>query len=176
MDDAESPPIEAALSDGTRVLVRAFRASDRSMLEEAWFDLSPQTIVQRFQRAVTHLTDAELAHLVDSVDQVNHLAWGAMDAEREPPRGLGIARCIRMADDPAQAELAIVVIDAVQGLGLGTLLTRSLARAAHAQGIERLVGYVQSDNTPAIRMIEACGGRVARKGWGTIEVHVPTDV
>lgn len=173
MDDAPQP-FEATLGDGTRVLVRPFRPEDRPLLEEAWFELSPQTIVQRFQRAVTHLTDVELTYLVDSVDQVDHLAWGAMDADREPPRGLGIARCIRMADDPTKAELAIVVIDAVQGQGLGQLLTRALARAARAAGIETFVGYVQAENMPAIRMVEGCGGRVVRMGWGTIEVHVPT--
>ena len=52
----------------------------------------------------------------------------------DPERIAGVARCVRVAPGAGTAEFAIVVGDPLQGLGLGTALTRALGEAAARGG------------------------------------------
>ena len=67
---------------------------------------------------------------------------------------VAVARYVRLNADPATAEAAIVVADALQGLGLGTLLAQRLAGAARIHGIERFTAEMLGDNRPARRLME----------------------
>jgi RimJ/RimL family protein N-acetyltransferase len=67
---------------------------------------------------------------------------------------------VRLAEDPAAAELAIVVGDPYQGEGLGRELLGRLADAALARGIVRLKATVLADNVPVHRLL---GGGVTRE-------------
>ena len=49
--------------------------------------------------------------------------------------------------------MAIVVADAMQGRGLGSLLAEHLAAEAAANGIERFSADILSDNVPAQRLM-----------------------
>ena len=51
---------------------------------------------------------------------------------------MGVARFIRLADEPEVAEVAVTVIDAWQRRGLGTLLLEHLTDQARSQGITPL--------------------------------------
>jgi GNAT superfamily N-acetyltransferase len=134
------------LRDSTPVTVRLLRAADRQLLREGFERLSPTSRYRRFFRAKTELTDAELNYLT-CVDGEDHLAVGAIrelaTGEIEP---LGIARFVRLADEPNIAEAAIAVIDPMQGKGLGKLLLHRLAQAALERSIERFRCIVLAEN------------------------------
>ncbi len=51
---------------------------------------------------------------------------------------MGLGRFVREADDPTTAEAAVVVLDALQKRGLGTLLFAVLALRAEAVGVQTL--------------------------------------
>jgi RimJ/RimL family protein N-acetyltransferase len=67
---------------------------------------------------------------------------------------------VRLPDKPETAEFAIVVDDALQGRGLGTLLARELAGAARTVGIRRFAATMLSDNDAIRRLM------------GTISTHL----
>ena len=70
-------------------------------------------------------------------------------------RLIAVARCVRT--DPETAEMAIVVGDPWQGLGLGRALSAQLAQAARAVGIKRISGTMLADNRPALRLMKGFG-------------------
>jgi RimJ/RimL family protein N-acetyltransferase len=149
------------LPDGTQILLRPIEAADKSRLTAAHGRLSDETIRRRYLAAKPRVTSSELAYLTE-VDGHNHLALAAFLAD-DPETLAGIARCVRLAGTPETAEFAIVVGDAFQGRGLGTLLARELATAARAAGIRRFAATMLSDNL-AVRRVMA-----------TISAHLELD-
>src|SRR4051794_28181492 len=112
------------LRDGSEAIVRPVDPNDRDLVASGFEHLSDQSRYQRFFRVVDNLTDDELDFFTD-VDHDAHEAIGALSADGRT--GLGIARYIRLAPDSPKAEVAIVVVDAAQGRGLGHVLMEDLA-------------------------------------------------
>jgi RimJ/RimL family protein N-acetyltransferase len=149
------------LPDGTRIILRPIEPGDKARLSLALARLSRETIRKRFFAAKPRFTTGELRYLTE-VDGHRHLALVALLAD-DPETIVGVARCVRLPDDPDTAEFAIVVGDAFQGRGLGTLLARELARAARAAGIRRFAATMLGDNDTVRRLM------------GTISTHLELD-
>ena len=163
------------LKDGTRVLVRPIRPEDKKLLQRGVAQLSEVSRYRRFMRAVTELSESQLEYLTE-IDYVNHMAWGALDLSGPKPRGAGVARYVRTEEDPTKAEVAVTVLDAYQGRGLGTLLLGVLARTAAANGIHAFIAYVLHENAPMMRIFFDLGGRAESDGDVLrVEVPVPED-
>ncbi len=54
---------------------------------------------------------------------------------------------------PHVADLALLVVDAFQGVGVGRTLLARLASAALARGVDTFRGMVLVDNTPMLRLL-----------------------
>lgn len=143
------------LEDGTRVHVREVRPSDRPTLERGFQRLSETSRLFRFLGPRGPLTEEELRYLTD-VDGVDHFALGAVTRDREGVEsGVAIARFVRLADDPATADLAITVLDEYQGRGVGTFLLGRLIAAARSRGIHAFCCDVHPENEPAKRLVRS---------------------
>ncbi len=149
------------LPDGTKILLRPIEAADKDRLSVALGRLSEETIRRRFLAAKPRFSTSELRYFTE-LDGRNHLALAAFPAE-DPETIVGVARCVRLRDAPETAEFAIVVGDALQGRGLGTLLARELATAARAAGIRRFAATMLGDNIAIRRLM------------GTISAHLELD-
>jgi GNAT superfamily N-acetyltransferase len=145
---------DTALADGTTVRLRLIRADDKERLRAGFEKLSPASRYRRFFAAKHTLSEAELRYLTE-LDGETHLAIGAarIDEDDGEGDGLGVARFIRLADEPAIAEAAIAVLDEAQGKGLGTLLFLRLVAAAAERGVERFRCEVLGDNAAAVEML-----------------------
>jgi len=150
------------LPDGTRVLLRPIEPGDKTRLSAALGRLSRETIRRRFFAAKPRFSASELRYLTE-VDGHHHIALVALPAG-DPDRIVAVARCVRLPTAsarglvtaslaPATAEFAIVVGDAFQGRGLGTLLARELAAAARAAGIRRFAATTLGDNDAVRRLM-----------------------
>jgi GNAT superfamily N-acetyltransferase len=156
MDDDEH-----VLSDGRRVTVRPIRPDDAGALRAAFDRLSPETRYRRFLSGMSKLSDAQLRYLTN-VDGENHVAlvaiWQTPDLKEE--RGVGVARFIRLPNDPTVAETAIVVADEMRRCGLGRILLTELSRIAWQKGVRKFCGEVQRSNEPMRHILEIIGARV----------------
>jgi RimJ/RimL family protein N-acetyltransferase len=76
-------------------------------------------------------------------------------------RIIGVARYVRLNEDPGAAEFAILVGDAYQGRGIGTALADELTDRAQAAGLERFTALVLHDNVAAQALIARIGDRFA---------------
>ncbi|MEA2437737.1 MAG: hypothetical protein QOF65_2293, partial [Thermoleophilaceae bacterium] len=133
------------LKNGTEITIRDIRADDKDLLAAGYARLSERSRLRRFLGPKPRLTASDLRYLTE-VDGLNHYAIVAM-------RGrdiVGVARWVRLVDDPDEAEAAIVVGDSLQGNGLGKILARRLADAARERGVRRMRASIMSDNPPAL--------------------------
>jgi RimJ/RimL family protein N-acetyltransferase len=139
------------LSDGTRVLIRPIQAEDKARLEVGLARLSAETIHRRFLAAKPRFSRSELRYLTE-IDGYDHIALVAVLFD-DPETLIAVARCVRLPDRPATAEMAIVVGDRFQGLGLGTLMARRLSAAARSVGIRHFAGTMLPENEPVRRLM-----------------------
>lgn len=167
---------EHTLGDGRRVVLRHVRPSDAPELRAAFERLSPASRYRRFFGGLTHLTDATLQYLteVDGHDHVAIVATGeSPDLKRE--LGLGVARFVRLGDEPTVAEAAVTVVDDVQRIGLGRLLATTLAQAATERGIHTFRAEVLADNEPMRAMMTEIGAVEGPADAGVIRYDISLD-
>jgi RimJ/RimL family protein N-acetyltransferase len=161
------------LRDGTDGVVVPLLRANREALRREYAHLSSETQFHRFLAAVPELSETMLDHLVDEVDEVDHVAVVLLGL---PPDGtevpMGLARMIRYPDDPTAADLGVTVADEWQGRGVATALLEVLVRNRPA-GVERIVTVVSVDNPASIAMLRRLGEvKVTPTGVGTLEVVV----
>ncbi|MEO7327115.1 MAG: hypothetical protein ABI193_00960, partial [Minicystis sp.] len=116
--DHASPAIDASfreqhqLADGTTVTLRLIGEDDGPALRQAFARLSPISRYRRFLSDTRELTD-DMVHYLTAIDGQDHLAVVAttdsLDLKSEV--GLGVARFIRLKDEPEVAEAAVTVLD-----------------------------------------------------------------
>lgn len=146
------------LRDGTEVVIRSIRPDDGPALQSAHARLSARTRYLRFLAAKPHLNSDETSYLVD-VDGRDHVAMVATPAD-DPERIVAVARFVRLPEDPAFAEFAIVVGDELQRAGLGVALMRRLIDAAITRGITHFRATVLAENVGIRRLLGELPGRV----------------
>lgn len=164
------------LRDGTHVVLRHIRPADAAELQRAFDRLSPESRYRRFFGGVPHLTDASLRYLTE-VDGRDHVAIVATTDGHasEADIGLGVARFVRLADEPTVAEAAVTVVDDSQRKGLGRLLATKLAQAARERGIHTFRADVLSDNEPMRAIMSEVGALERETGAGVVTYDVPLD-
>ena len=146
------------LEGGERVLIRPIEPGDKERLVNGLRQLSEESIRKRFLAAKPRFSRSELRYLTE-IDGVNHIALVAV-LERDPDQLVAVARCVRFADRPDTAEMAIVVGDPWQGRGLGRELAQRLADAARAAGIRRFAATMLGDNEAARRLMRTFSRRL----------------
>jgi len=137
------------LPDGTLVRTRPLRPEDREKLRNGFARLSPQSKYRRFFSVPLTLSEASLTYLT-TTDGQNHVAIGAENGEEgaDTSYGIGIARFVRLPEDPEVAEAAVAVIDEMQHRGIGRLLLRELIKRAREVGVTTFVCHVLPENDP----------------------------
>ena len=96
-----------------------------------------------------------------------------LDEDHPELPGVAVGRWVRTAEDPTVAEWAIIVADAYQGRGIGTLLLAVLEIAAATQGLRTLRCLVLAENDRFIRTLAAYGGKVSHESDGVMRVDLP---
>jgi GNAT superfamily N-acetyltransferase len=168
----ESHATIVPLNDGTRMLVRPIVPEDKDLLVEGFARLSPESRFRRFLGYMDKLRPPLLRYLTE-IDYVDHFAWVGLDADKNS--GVGVARYVRMRDDPTAAEAAIVVVDEYQHRGAGTILLQLLGASALANGITHFVGEALAENQPIRELLVNIGARLYEAGGGEVgfEVDLP---
>jgi len=150
-------PETRTLEDGERVLFRPVEPGDKELVQAGFVALSRESRYRRFSMPKAELTPAELAFYTE-MDGVRHfaVAAGRIDENDQPIEGIGIARYVSVPDAEATAEIAIVVIDRYQNLGIGTRLLELLLIEGKRNGVRHMVAHVQRANRTAMLLVEKC--------------------
>jgi len=172
MSEAASFSTTELLRDGRQVEIRALCPADRPELLEAATRTSDRSLYRRFFGVRRTFSEAEVAAFVN-IDFVNEVALLAVTREdgREVVAGGGRYIVVQ----PGTAELAFMVVDEFQGLGLASALLRHLTALARAAGLREFLAEVLSDNTAMLRVFERSGLRMERRrenGVLHISLHI----
>jgi|SRR5437016_12323761 len=162
----------AALRDGGRLEIRALRPNDRAALLAAAGRVAAPSLYRRFLGVKRGFTEREVAFF-SNVDFVHHVALVAVIEEGGREEIVGGGRYIVV--QPGQAELAFMVIDQYQGLGIGAALMSNLATIARSAGIRELIAEVLADNAQMLSVFKKSGFPLTTKRESGV-LHVTLQV
>lgn len=161
------------LADGTRVLLRLVQPQDADILVEAFQRLSDESRYIRFFGVKSSLPAREVEYLTH-IDGQNHFALGATLVRDGQTEGAGVARFIRLRDDPEAAEPAITVLDHLQGKGLGRILLERLIAAARERNVRRFRFEVLPQNARMLDLVhDVAPAAVEKYDASSVRVDVP---
>ncbi len=131
------------LRNGATVTMRPIRPDDKDRLQQFHARLSLDTIVMRYFRVAPVLHEGDARRLT-RLDYDNRMALVATVGAGEDERIIAVVRYERVT--ATEGELAFVVEDAWQGLGISTKLLARLLNYARSRGFETMMAVTMSTN------------------------------
>ena len=164
-DSNPTPP-----APGTALEIRPIEPEDKAALAAAVDQSSSEAVFRRFLNLHGRLTAAELRYLTE-VDHRDHEALLAVDPGTS--NSVGVARYVRDHERRDSAEIAVAVLEAWQGRGVGKALLHRLADRARDEGIAQFTAIMLSENR-AMRQLFATLGtpRLLSFEAGAVELVV----
>lgn len=169
---------QVLLSDGTPARLRALVSGDRQLLEQMYAALSPASRYGRFLSTPPRLTEPILDYLINTVDQVDHVALVLLAPAGGPDEhAVGVGRIARYPDDPTTADVSLAVADAWQGRGAGSVLAKALLKY-RPTGVTRLVSMIAAGNAASFAVMSELGTATRRPVEGgafEVTIALPAD-
>jgi GNAT superfamily N-acetyltransferase len=158
-------PIRDAAVPG--LVLRPLAPGETATVQRVFDGMSDRSRRLRFLAPVPRLSRDTLDRLAD-VDHDRHGCWVA-ELAGEP---VGLGRYVRLADRPGVAEIALEVVDAEQGRGIGRVLRDAVAAAAADVGVTELLWVMDGTNTAIRALSVPLGGHFAVE-YGVLEGTTP---
>jgi GNAT superfamily N-acetyltransferase len=158
------------LRDGSRVRIRQGHHTDCDLLVRGFERLGRESRYRRFLTPMRDLGEKTVRYMTE-LDHHDHEAMIALDEQGQ--EGIGDAFYVRDAERPDTAEVAVTVVDAWQGRGLGTLLLESICARARDEGIRTFTALMLARNGAMMHLFERLGlVRIVDRAAGTVEIEV----
>ncbi len=134
---------------------------------------SPAPALRSPRRREIVLTDGARVQLrpIEAGDD-ERFALVAIDPST-PDRMIGMADYLRDPVAPAVAEMSVVVADAWQWRGLGTILVAAVAEVAAQNGVRAFLVEVPAANRPVVSILRRFGAEISPgAGDGVLDAHM----
>lgn len=148
---------DAALRDGTRILVRPVRPEDEPLYGPFLATVTQNDLRLRFFAPVKEFGHSFIARFTQ-IDYARAMAFIAI--EESSGKMLGVVRLHADADYDS-GEYAVLVRSDLQGRGLGYLLMQMIIEYARAEGLKTIEGQVLSENNAMLAMCRELGFAIA---------------
>jgi RimJ/RimL family protein N-acetyltransferase len=157
-NDIANYSVTDRLRDGRQVTIRAIRPDDKGAMADALREVSPESLYRRTFSAKRDLSDDDLRRLTE-VDFENVVALVVVMNEEDQDRIVGGGRYVRTGISGAamKAEVAFLIDDAHQGLGIGSRMFKHLVAIAHASGVTQFEAEVLPSNEGMLRLFLRSG-------------------
>lgn len=165
-------PFTINLENSRSALIREVGPQDKELLKVGFEQLSKRSRYFRFLGAHPTLSAREVESFTAKSDGT-HVAVGALLVGHGDTSPAGIARYVRLETNHHKAEFAVTVVDAHQGLGLGSLLLGVLAKCAVLNGIGEFVSIVHAENHVMSGLVDQLGGDCKRVGKAEVQFSFP---
>jgi len=141
--------------DGSELQVRPVKAVDEEMLSDMFYDLSDQTIINRFFSMLKSMPHRKLQQLC-CIDYLNEMSLVAIAGSPPKQKIVGLGS-YHLNPATQRAEIAFLVADAWQGRGIGTYLMQMLVKIAKSRNIKGFTAEVLRDNVAMIALMHKSG-------------------
>lgn len=164
-------PIPVLFKDETELLLRPVLPGDSEQSNHPSVQFSTETLYRRFMS--TRAPSAALMEYLFQVDYIDHFVWVLVDGADGPV--VADVRFVRDADDSSAAEIAFIVADDYQGLGIGNFLMAALSISAKVGGVRRFTARLLADNLRMRAILDKFGAEYERDEPGVVltEFDVP---
>ncbi|HMK56932.1 MAG TPA: GNAT family N-acetyltransferase [Dissulfurispiraceae bacterium] len=160
---------EITLKNGAPAVIRPIRPEDEPMIEELFKSFSEQTIVLRFFQRFPHLSHEHLVRYCQ-IDYDRELALVCVIEDEGHDKIIGDVRMIKLADMES-ADMAIMVSDKWQGLGVGIALSKHCLKVAKDAGIKRVLMDILKINSYMLSL----AGRLGFKRTASYDDYVEVE-
>ena len=157
------------LRNGTTVTIRAIRSEDKTKLVSAFKNLDRESVYTRFFRYVKELTDQDLSRMTE-IDFDREVALVVTTPCGDEETIIGAGRYIVCEEAAAErsAELAFMVEEDYQGLGIASRLLKHLIQIGRQKNVSRFVAEVLSGNQAMLRVFAGSGLPMNQQRDGTV--------
>ena len=155
------------LKNGQEVLLRPIKPEDEPMWLEWFQSLSEEAIRYRFFQMIKD-TPHEVRVRYCNIDYDREIALVAEIVENGKRKILGVTRLSKESDGK-HGEMAFIVSDYWQGLGLGTKLVDYTLDLAKQQGVESVYVIMLQDNYRALSLTKKMGFNIEYLSDGTVK-------
>lgn len=149
------------MKDGTEVTIRPIRPEDEPMLVTFHESLSDRTVYLRY----LHLLKLSQRVAHDRLVRICFIDYDremALVIETGDHKVVAVGRLQKLAGTP-EAELAILVSDQYQRVGIGSELIRRLIQVARDEKLERIRADILADNNTMQRIVAKAGFKLSRE-------------
>jgi acetyltransferase len=147
------------MRDGRSVLLRPIKPEDEPMWLEMFQNFSEQSIRYRFFQIIKD-TPHEVRVRYSNIDYDREIGIVA-ELKEERRQILGVVRLI-IEPDGKKGEIAFIVADPWQGLGLGTKMVDHMIEICKDKKLETVYALMLPDNHRAIRLLKKMGFTIER--------------
>jgi acetyltransferase len=153
------------LKNGQEVLLRPIKPEDEPLWLEMFQSFSEESIRYRFFQTLKD-TPHEVRVRYCNIDYDREMAIVAELTEKGRRRILGVGR-LSIEPDGKTGELAFIIGDQWQGLGLGTKMVDYVTEIAKEMGVETVYAIMLPDNYRALNLTEKMGFKLEYLEDGT---------
>ncbi|MEM0343224.1 MAG: GNAT family N-acetyltransferase [Thermoplasmata archaeon] len=141
--------------DGVELLVRPVKPTDEEMLSDMFYDLSDQTIINRFFSMLKSMPHRKLQEFC-CIDYNTEMSLVVVAGSPPKEKIVGIGS-YHLNPATQRAEVAFLVADEWQGRGIGTFLMQMLVKIAKSRNIKGFTAEVLRDNVAMIALMHKSG-------------------
>ena len=135
------------------VRFRAIKPSDVDDLRRLFYRFSDQSVYYRYFSPIHIMPHMKMQEYVN-VDYKRTLAIVGTIDDSGVERVIAEGRYIILKDNPSYADVAFIVDEPLQGLGIGSYVFQMLIKLARKRGLEGFAADVIADNKPMLKVFE----------------------
>ena len=155
------------LPDGTALTVRPIRPEDEPLMRPFHAKISDQSVYTRYAQCFR--LSERIAHDYLSrlcfIDYLREMTLVALYTDADAgttPEIVGVGQLV-MERNCNEAEFAMLITDDFQRRGMGTELLRQLVAIGRREHVDRIVGYILTNNTPMLSACRDLGFHIVRE-------------
>lgn len=154
------------LGDGRKILFRPIKPEDEPLWLDMFQSFSDEAIRYRFFQLLKEAPH-EVRLRYCNIDYDREIAIVPVIKENCTEKILGVGRLV-IEPDGNTGEIAFIIRDKWQGLGLGTKLVDYVIEIATEMGVKKIIAVIMNDNHRAIKLVEKMGFILEHKNDGVV--------
>jgi GNAT superfamily N-acetyltransferase len=163
---------EHVFKGGVKVRFRAIKPSDEEQMRRLFYRFSDKTVYYRYFSFIKVMPHSQMQEYVN-IDYRKVMSIVGLAGEPGQEQIIAEGRFVKDQDSP-YAELAYVVEESYQRLGIATFLYEMLKQLAMERGIKGFTGEVLMSNPAVMRVFEKAGVPVRSSlHQGVYQVSIP---